>query len=467
MAGENDWVLEELRTLALGDKRLEERARRVVGDMSRNPTASIPAFSGEWAATKGAYRLLEHEGVQAQAIVAAQQGATLRRMAGERLVLCLQDSTAIDLSGYESTAGRGALPRGRGKRQGFLAHTTLAVTAEGVPLGVLAQYTWVRSTPGAEKPDKRRRPIEEKESYKWLRSVQESLCAWPAGAGEAPRLLFVSDRESDVIEYFLQERPAEVHVLVRAAQDRRLLDSPQLLWATLDACPVAAMLEVALHKAEDHPLRIATCAVRFRQVTLAPPNSNRQGNAPKVPPVVMWAVAVSEQAPPPNVTPLDWRLLTSVPVTSAALAEQMVHFYALRWLVERFHYVLKSGCAIEQRRLGSVAALERLLALTNVVAWRLLWLTYLARRQPDLPCTVALSQEEWQALYLLVHRTPTLPDQPPTLYEATIAIARLGGFLARKGDGFPGPKVLWRGWQRLQDALQLFHAMQLDIPTYG
>ena len=168
--------------------------------------------------------------------------------------------------------------------------------------------------------------------------------------------------------------------------------------------------------------------------------------------MTLWAVLVREMNPPEGVEGLEWLLLTTLAVLNFDQACEIIRYYTLRWLIERFHFVLKSGCALEDRQLRTADRLQRFLA--NVVAWRLLWLTYLGRGRPDLPCTVAFAAYEWQALYAYVHKTAILPNTPPTLQQATLWVAQLGGFLSRKGDGYPGVKVLWRGWQRLVDIAQ-------------
>ena len=146
--------------------------------------------------------------------------------------------------------------------------------------------------------------------------------------------------------------------------------------------------------------------------------------------------------------------MTTWQISSFEQACQLIEYYTRRWLIERFHFVLKSGCALEQRQLKQEFRLERFLLIANVVAWRLLWLTYLSRLDPELPCTVALEDHEWQALYCFIHKTPLAPDRPPTIQQALRWIAQLGGFLGRKSDGEPGVKVLWRGWRRLFDIVQ-------------
>jgi len=162
-------------------------------------------------------------------------------------------------------------------------------------------------------------------------------------------------------------------------------------------------------------------------------------------------IEVREVNPPAGEKAIRWLLLTSLALDSIEQARTYVRWYTYHWLIERFHYVLKSGCQLEERQLCQEKRLERLLAVFSLVAWQLLWLTYQARLAPDAPCTVALQPHEWQALYAFIQRNPHLPTTAPTLHQAVRWIAQLGGFLGRKGDGEPGVKVLWRGWQRLQD----------------
>jgi len=448
-----DWVTEELATLKLKDKRLEKRAEEIVRQMAKNPSGSIPEFSKNKYGAKATYRFLENEKSDVEQLIESQRKATLKRMGGEKRVLCMHDTSDVELSHYPSIKGQGSLPRGRGKRSGFLMHNTMAVSEEGVPLGLLAQQTWTRPVEKETKEANRLRPIEEKESYKWLQALIDST---KSGVPAACSLLFVSDRECDVIDYFVHERAENVDILVRAAQNRKLVGCDQLLFERLASLPASGEFTVTVGRRGQMPARIATCQLRFAPVTINPPNGNRQGRVKKLAPVTMTALMVSELNPPAGVSSLGWVLLTSVFVASFVQAQQIVRFYALRWLVERFHFVLKSGCSIEKRRLESVEAMQRMLALSNIVAWRLLWLTYLARINPSLPCTVALSDPEWKTLYTVSLQSSLLPLSPPSLHQAVLWIAQLGGFLARAGDGHPGVKVLWRGWSKLQDQVELW-----------
>lgn len=441
----NDWVVEEMQTLDLGDHRLEERARKILRDFSQHPTASIPEFCEDWAATKAAYNFFNHAGIEAQAVRAAQRHATLKRMQGQALVLALQDTTSFDFRHHPAMEGTGPLDNVNG--QGFLAHTTLATTPDGVPLGVLAQAVWVRDAHTLGKRHQRKqRPLEDKESFKWLQGLDASSQDLPPGV----RILEVSDRESDVFEYFAHARPEPVDLLVRASWDRRLVGEAGNLWLTVRNSPVRGKVEVAVGRRPDQVPRTAVCQVYYHRVKVRPP-SHRPAHLPKLEPLVLWAVLIEETHAPAGVEPLSWLLLTTLPVADFDQACQIITYYTQRWIIERFHFVLKSGCGVEQRQLQAVSSLERFLVLANVVAWRLLWLTYLGRATPDVPCRVALADYEWKALYCFIHKTAVAPNDPPSLQAAIRWIAQLGGFLGRKSDGEPGVKVLWRGWRRLLD----------------
>ena len=444
---ENYWVNQEMEKLELPDKRLEDRARRIIYDFSQNPRASIPQFCGDGAATKGAYGYCQNQAVKREAIVEAQRQATLGRIraGGYQRVLAVQDTTEYNFNHHPATAGLG--PLDNANVQGFFAHSTLAVTTEGVPLGLLAQEVWVRTE--TAQPKDNHRPLAEKESYKWLKAMHQSSRDLPAGV----QLVQVSDQESDIYEYLVEPRPDQVALLVRSYQSRQVADEQKEVRAKLHTSPVRGKVEVEVRKTSNRPGRLATCQVSYQKVKIRPPRK-RPGLPPDLKPVILWAVLIREMSPPAGVDGLEWLLLTTLEMLNFDQACEIIRYYTLRWLVERFHFVLKSGCALEDRQLRQADRLQRFLALANVVAWRLLWLTYLGRGRPDLPCTVAFEDYEWQALYAYVHKTAILPTDPPTLQLATLWLAQLGGFLARKGDGYPGVKVLWQGWQRLFDIAQ-------------
>jgi hypothetical protein len=362
-------------------------------------------------------------------------------MQGEALVLLIQDTTSLDFSGHGGTDGLG--PLGNGQGQGFFAHSTLAASAGGVPLGLLAQQVWVRSAEDTgQRATRHERPFAEKESYKWVKGLSSD----PATDG-GPQRVVVCDAEAHIYEFLAVVLDQGLDFIVRAADARSFTEDDRALFEAVAQHPVQAQFTLSLKRRPDRPPREAQVALRFGSVTLKRPKRAASQRAS----LTLGVVDVIEPNPPPGEEAVHWLLLTSLPVETTANARQITVWYSYRWLIERFHFVLKSGCKLEDRQLREAARLERLLAVFSVVAWHLLWLTYQARQTPDAPCTVALQPVEWHALYAFIHRTHRLPDQPPSLHQVVRWIGQLGGFLGRTGDGEPGVKVLWRGWQRLQD----------------
>jgi len=444
---ESYWINEEMKRLELPDKRLEERTRKILYDFSQNPTGSIPQFCPDGAAVKGVYSYCGNEAVDRERVVEGQRQATLGRIkeGNYRRMLSVQDTTEYNFDHHPATVGLG--PLDKAKVKGFFAHSSLAVSTEGVPLGLLGQEVWVREETGQAKATNR--PIEEKESYKWLKGLHDSSRGLP---GEV-ELVQVSDQESDIYEYLVAPRADNVALLVRSYQSRQTVAEHKEVRSKLGTSRVRGKVEVEVRKTPERSGRMATCQVYYERVKIRPPRP-RPGLPPDLKPVTLFAVLIREMNPPDGVEGLEWLLLTTLEVLNFEQACEIIRYYTLRWLVERFHFVLKSGCALEDRQFRRADRLQRFLALANVIAWRLLWLTYLGRGRPDLPCTVAFEDYEWQALYSYIHKTVVFPPEPPTLQQATLWLARLGGFLGRKGDGFPGVKVLWRGWQRLFDIAQ-------------
>jgi hypothetical protein len=331
----------------------------------------------------------------------------------------------------------------------MFVHTTIAFTPQRVPLGIIDQHTWVRPPKQfGKKATRRKRKIDQKESRKWLVSLKatdEIQCEHPE-----VMLVNVGDREADIYDVFLAASDFKCKLLVRAAWDRRVEHEQKLLWSYMEAQPVAATLQISVPQKNSKLHRDATVELRFAPVTIKPPRVRPPGrDKTKDTPLQVYAVYLHEPNPPEGVEPLSWMLLTTLPVTCVEEAFQIVEFYAVRWSIEVFHKVLKSGCRIEKRQLQTAERLRTCLALDSIVAWRILLLTMLGRQTPDLPCDVVFEEHEWKALYCFVHKTTEPPENPPALADAIRLVARVGGFLGRKSDGQPGITVLWRGLQRL------------------
>lgn len=424
--------------------------------LSAIPAANLPQALTDWASLKGGYRFLNNKHVTHAGIIEVERQATRQRVeaAPGELVLAVQDTSSFNFGGRPGLSGLGVLDDNR--TPGFFTHTTLAVSEQGVPLGLLGQQVWSRAhNPKRKTRDHQSKPITEKESFKWLASLRQL-------PDLSKRVVTICDREADIYELFQEGRNLDIDFVVRVSHNRRLEDAP-LLRDHLGEMSPAAQYTLTVQRQRDQAERQATVELRYTAVTLLPPKS-RPKSAQVIPleALRVQVVEVREIDAPVEVSdPIHWILLTTLPVNNLDQAHQIVRLYTFRWLVERFHYVLKSGgCHFEDSQLRSVEALLRLLGVCSRVAWRLLWLTYQARQTPDAPCTIALSEAQWQALTAFTSKSKTPASSPPTLSQAVRAIAQLGGFVGRKSDGDPGVKTLWRGWQRLQDIAAtwlLFH----------
>ncbi|MFH1039338.1 MAG: IS4 family transposase [PVC group bacterium] len=208
---------------------------------------------------------------------------------------------------------------------------------------------------------------------------------------------------------------------------------------------LAVTLSVIIPRRKGKPERVASVEVRFAPVTIKSPRNNRS----QVPSVEVWGIYINEPSPPENEEPLSWMLLTTLEVETTEDAIRYIDYYSVRFSIELFHKVLKSGCNIEKHQLKTAERLINCLAIDAIVAWRVMFLTMMGRSVPDLPCTVLFEEHEWKALYCFANKTQKPPEQPPSLGEAVSLVAKLGGFLGRKSDGQPGVQVLWRGMKIL------------------
>lgn len=385
-----------------------------------------------------------NERVSHEAIIEVQRAETLLRLKEADTVLLVQDTTSFNFSHHPATTGLGSLENAHCR--GFLAHSTLAVSRDGVPLGLMEQQVWVRSDEETGKRHQRhQRPFKEKESYKWVKGLPK------VESGDSRQgYVVVCDAEAHIYEFLDEMKDQGLDFIVRAADARGVTEEGQALFAAIAQQAVQHRFTLSLKRRPDRDAREAELELRFSQITLKRPRRA----ATQRETLTLFVVDVVEPHPPAGEEAVHWVLLTSLPVQTVQQAQQITLWYSYRWLVERFHFVLKSGCKLEESQLRQADGLKRLLAVYSLVAWKLLWLTYQARQTPDAPCTVVLQPTEWQALYAFIHHTQAVPDTAPSLRQAVGWIGQLGGFLGRKRDGEPGVKVLWRGWTRLQDIVQ-------------
>lgn len=377
-----------------------------------------------------------------------QQSRRQQECQRQGVVLAVQDTTSFNFSGRQIEE-MGVLEDNRTK--GFFAHTTLLVSSVGVPLGMADQQVWTRAQSHQAKDEQHKRlPINQKESYKWLVGLERSLEAAPH-----QQLITVCDREADIYELFAMAQAQGANFIVRVVRNRRTAQGPLLEQALAEAAEVGAFTLHYPRRPQAQPAGVRM-TLRYATLTFLPPQRVASARFMPLLPLPLQVVEAVEEAPPAGEKALRWLLVTNLPLSDDDQAQTILRYYSYRWLVERFHYVLKSGCHFEESQLSTFAALTNHLALCSSVAWRLLHLTYQARLTPEASCESVLAAVAWQALTAFLHRSPQPEPSPPTLREAVHGIARLGGFLGRKGDGEPGVKVLWRGLARLDDLVSFW-----------
>ena len=438
-------LAEEFNTIDLGDTRLNQRARHLMQRLGDKPMPSIPAACGGWAETQAAYRLFDNSKVSAEAVLAPHSARTIERMGAYERVLCIQDTSELDYTGKPSMQGLG--PLNLEVRQGLYLHPTLALTPDRLCLGLLDAHTWTRE-PGSLGQDKDPgRTLEEKESVRWVDGFARVNELAERLADTDTRLIYVADREADIYELFVEapcpERGADW--LIRGQYDRKLTHGKTLRQA-LDEAPVLTESTFEQPGGNGRTTRPVHQRIKAVRVTLkAPYRPERQ-----LPDVEISAVLATEPDPPPGETPVEWLLLTNLPVDTPEQALEKLQWYLCRWQIEIYFRILKSGCRFEELQLEKLERLEPALAFYMIIAWRVLFLTMLGRECPEMPCDVVFDTAEWQAVYLVSeHQLP--PEQPPSLDRMARLVAGFGGFLNRKGDGFPGPQTLWIGLQRAAD----------------
>jgi hypothetical protein len=451
---EENWATSEFGTAQMSDKRLKKRLVMISNAFGNAPTSSIPQACGSWKAAKGAYRFFDNERVEDKKIMEIHISATekrLKELPEQTTVLAIQDTTQIDFTNHPSTQGLGMLSDK--EHHGLFYHPTLMITPEKVPLGIIDQQVWSRPEEHfGKRHDRKNRPIYEKESQKWLNSLEKTAQIQE----KVPHLHIVNvgDREADVFDLFLQAHDLKLDILVRASWNRCVEHPEKYLWDHMEKVPVCGQVTITVPRKKGQPNREATLSIRYDKISLKPPKNRRKEKGIK--PLALRIVWAHETDPPDKIEPISWMLITTLPVQSFEEALEKVQWYACRWQIEIFFKIVKTGCRIEDRQLKTADRIKRCLAVDAIIAWRVLFLTMVSRNIPDMPCDVLLELQEWQALYCFVNQTKNPPSNPPTLMEATRMIAKLGGFLGRKHDGHPGPMVIWRGLLRLNDITSLW-----------
>ena len=464
-----EWVTKEFARADLRDKRLDRRLLRTAQQLAKSPSSPINEACGTWASTQAAYRLFNNPKASPAGILQPHWEATAARIAGcGEAVLVMQDTVFFSYGSHVKTRGLGSIGTGNAAHErGLIMHNALAFTTKGVPLGILSQSIWARrEIPEEDYQEKIERlqvtAIEEKESSKWLIALKETVERAPTGVP----IVTVADRESDFFEFLTHAKELRAKYLIRARTDRKLVPEEsagcvRMLDALSDA-PALGTMPIEVPGNGSRKPRTANIEIRIAQVSIQAPE--RRGAHAKASgssePVAVTLIGATEQSPPAGSDSISWVLVTNLPVKDFESATEKVQWYGKRWGIEIWHKVLKSGCKVEDCLLEEAERLKRYLTLFSIIGVRLMHVAYLARAHPDLPATEVFSAVEVQVLHLRVTKALPPAEQCLTLREIVRMLGKLGGHLGRKGDGEPGVLILWRGWMRLYESVEMLHSLQ-------
>jgi hypothetical protein len=396
-----DWAQEEMAGVALGDKRLNERAQRMLSHRWARPTQSFYRSFGTVQEAKGAYELLENARyeISLSSLLAPHQQQTARRMAAESVVLLAQDTTGLSYNSLHQTTGLGSI--GEEGSRGLFLHSMQAFRLDGIPLGTAWAEVWARP-PESDTAHRNEKSFDEKESGRWIHALH--VASQRARQMPQTQVIVCGDRESDIYELYdqIQAAPRNVHLLVRGQHDRCLSDGTRLR-ESLDRVPAGGLLSVKVPRREGRPARTATLELRWKELELQPPAVALKKSWPTL---KVYALLAREVGAPQAVQGIEWLLLTTWPLKTLKMARRLVRWYALRWGIECWHKVLKVVCGVERRQMKSAQALERALALDMIVASRVLLLTRLGKEHPNLPAHLFYTPDELEVLTVKKKRRP-------------------------------------------------------------
>ena len=448
------WVNQELAGSKFKDARLGRRFRSLLDQLSSSPGGPIPLACQDWANSKAAYRFLDNDRVSESEILAGHFDSTQDRVsAASGPILVLHDTSELTYHredgrqiGHLGTSQIGSQTRPRyHKVCGILMHSSLAVTSEGLPLGLAAIKFWTRekfkgSTALKRHVNPTRVPIEYKESMCWMGNLRQSTTL----LNDPARCVHIGDRGSDIFELFCAAQDAGTHFVFRTCVERCAGDGEHTV-----ADEMAEEHRKGLHKVEvlDRHGKVSEAIVelRYRRILVRPPRAKQSRYSP----IKLTVLHAIERGKPKGRGPIDWKLITDMPVTSRAAAIEKLRWYALRWRIETFHKILKSGCRAEQSKLRTAERLVNLLAMFCILSWRIFWLTMINRVAAHSKPDIAFTPLEIDLLSRLTNRRSK--TCAVTLRDCMTQLAKLGGYLARAGDGPPGNMVMWRGMTRLTD----------------
>lgn len=455
----NKWLEDELSRNELKDARLRKRFNNLLEQLWDGLGQTIPFCCQDWSNTKAAYRFLSNSRVKEDKILAGHFQSTKDRIhaIADDKILILQDTTEFSYhrKDQEAIGSTRIVPTGKDffgkpiqyKKCGILMHSSLAITTKGLPLGLTAIKFWTRKQFKGTNALKNhinltRIPIEQKESYRWLENIKQSTELLQAPS----RCIHIGDRESDIYELFCIAKELNTHFLVRTCVDRLIEDGKQTISDEMNVIKPQGLHKIEIQDADGNKNQVEL-EIKYRLINVLPPI----GKQKKYPGLKLTIIHAEEKGTPTNRDKIVWKLATNLPVNSMAEAVEKLDWYALRWRIETFHKILKSGCKAESSKLRTAQRITNLIAIFCILSWRIFWMTMISRESPNASPCLVFTDEEIKLLDKLVKNKSNEENHNINLSSYINKIARLGGYLARKSDPPPGNMVMWRGFSRLTD----------------
>ena len=447
------WIDEEIAGSKFKDKRLTSRFHSILETLSTGDGKTIPQLCEDWASTKALYRFLSNEKVDESEILEGHFQQTFKRIkATKGPVLVLHDTCEFSYKrdnpaaiGYTRTGQVLSTIKSSKKQEykvrGVLMHASLAVTSEGLPLGLTSARYWSRKVFKNTTQMKRhinptRVPIEEKESIKWLQNIKASN---DQISDEPSKVIHIGDREADIYELYSECDSANSYFLIRSCVNR-LADESTVV-EVLSECKKSYVHRIEF--TDGNGVRNeAVLQIKSKTVDLHPPH----GKSNQYQDLRVHLLSANEVNVPAGREAIRWNFVTNLPITDRSQAIQAIEWYKQRWKIELYFKIIKSGFRAEESKLRTAERITRLISIFCILAWRVHWITYLQREEEEFSPNVAFDKTELKIISSYFRK-----EKYRTLRDVVLDLAKLGGHLGRQADPPPGNTVIWRGLSRLQD----------------
>ncbi len=462
-----EWIEREFAHSDFKDKRLVSRFKKILLTVSSKTQQTVSSAFATWSDIKACYRFIKNEKVTDKLMLSSHKKETIGRIQEEKLpVLLIQDTTYFDFNSRLKTTGLDCTirqPNSGEAIKGLMLHNTLAISTNGIPLGIVDQrYIDRKDFHGKERKKIRywNNPIEKKESFRWIQVIKDFHGVIPEGK----QVIHVADREADIYELYRDVSSLNEAFIIRASVNRSInkakrREAPkEKLFDKLEEMKAQGKTKIKLQVNNKKKFRSATLSIIYSSVSIPPPpNKTVKKDGTNLPHINLTAIMAIERNPPKSAKPIKWLILTNIDIDDVEQAIEKVLWYSHRWNIEIFHKILKSGCAAEKGQLRSAVGLKKMITLKSIVAWRLFWLTRTLRESAEASCETILTKKEWNILYIkIIKKSP--PQAPPRVKDIYLWIAKLGGYIGRRSDPSPGITSIWCGWIRFMDIIEDYYA---------